>query len=116
MTEVVLDAEGVFRVLCEESYQDGRLDDDEALLLTDVRALLRLGPERATEILERARARPGGKGRSFDRMEAFKMACRVAWADGRLEDAERRLAMGLADYLQIERNAAASLLQEAGVP
>lgn len=119
MPAPVLDAETLFAILCRESYQDGHLDEDEALLLTDVRALLSLSPQVATDLLVRARQEarppPPGEGRRFDRTEAFRAACRVAWADGELEDSERKLALGLADYLLIPRDQAVSMLAEGAL-
>lgn len=111
-----LDHAELFRLFCREAVRDGPRTSEDDELLENLQGLLRLDPEVATRMLQRAPPPGPGQARSLDRSRAFEAACRLAWEDGALQTPERNLLMGLAQFLGISSVEAAEMLTVASQP
>lgn len=111
-----LDHAELFRLFCREAVRDGPRTPEDDELLENLQGLLRLEPDRAARMLERAPPAGPGEALPLNRMRAFEAACRLAWEDGELEKPERNLLMGLAQFLGISKDEAQERLTAAVHP
>lgn len=104
----------LFRLACLEACRDGRIESPEGSLLQKLQQLLGIPPEMAHQILDGARAycrtHPAPESGGLDPESLFGLACQLAWADGTLEDRERKILEALARLLELSPQVAAALL------
>lgn len=112
-----LTAEGLFRLVTDEVFADGVLEDHEQQLMKTLAKFLRLDPERAREIARDSKAaykagqlEPSGRlspRRLYDRILVAIMA------DGEVDDYEAQLLVGMKQVLGIGDEAHAGMLAAA---
>ena len=95
----------LFELIAEESLLDGRIDEVEQILLKRVARFLKLGNDKAREILITAKRlyKEGklGKERELHGLELYRKALAVAAADGRADKLEATMLQGLRNVLNI---------------
>lgn len=120
-----LTAEGLFRLVTDEVYADGVLEDREKQIMSTLARFLRLAPDRAKEISRESKAAyRAGTLEHAERLSPTRLYQRIlveVLADGEMDDLEAQLVVGMRQLLGIEEAEHAELLavaaaRQAGVP
>lgn len=98
--------EDLFKILAEEVFRDGIVDDDEGQLLRMIASHLNLDPVAAASISGAARRRyqAGGLGeeRRFSAPDVYRDVLKAIYADGEVDDDEAMMLISLQAVLAIE--------------
>lgn len=110
-----LDPRRLFFVVCRHAFADGEIEAEENRVLQELHGVLGLRKAEVLELVTQAkrslRENPL-ESDSMDPRHVFADACRVAWADGVLEDHERQVLIRLARVLQLDGSSANAILQQ----
>lgn len=118
-----LTREGLFRMVTDEVFRDGRVDPDEQKVLQVVSRFLKLDPARAGEISRgskkayQAGALEGGG--ALDPARLYRRILAAVLADGEVDDLEAKMLLGLRQVLGIDLEAHEALeaaLRDAPAP
>lgn len=103
-----LTAEGLFRLVTDEAYADGVLEDRERQLMITLAKFLRLDPARAKEISRESKAAyQAGELEHAERLSTKRLYQRIlvaVMADGEIDEYEAQLLVGLKKLFGIEED------------